>query len=125
MLSPKSDQLINYGDAIIIYSSYLGRTQIYYLVLEDEKKIFDCYQGHFPHSHFVGMEYGTKVSRRYYYSSFLDHVYLRYLIYLFILFSRDFVVSSVRSHSQVTGKNGFVYVLFPTPELWTLALQVP
>lgn len=83
MLSPKSDQLINYGDSIIIYSTYLGRTQIYYLTLEDEKKIFDCYQGHFAHSYFVGMEYGTKC----------------------------------------TGKNGFIYVLFPTPELWTLALQ--
>jgi tRNA (adenine57-N1/adenine58-N1)-methyltransferase len=82
MLTTSANKVIEYGDSVIIYSLHMGRVSYNLLVME-EKQIFDCFHGHFPHSKIVGLKYGSKC----------------------------------------VGNQGFVHILLPTPELWTLALQ--
>lgn len=60
MLSTSASKVIEYGDSVIIYSLHMGRVT-YTLLVMQEKQIFDCFHGHFPHSKIVGLTYGSKV----------------------------------------------------------------
>jgi tRNA (adenine57-N1/adenine58-N1)-methyltransferase len=82
MLSTSADKVIEYGDSVIVYSLHMGRVTYTLLVME-QKQVFDCFHGHFPHSKMVGLKYGAKC----------------------------------------VGNMGYIHILLPTPELWTLALQ--
>ncbi|KAK9761869.1 tRNA (adenine-N(1)-)-methyltransferase catalytic subunit trm61 [Basidiobolus ranarum] len=96
-------KFIEHGDLVVVYMS---RDSMAFLKM-DQNGIYNNMYGSFKHKDIIGKEYGSKVN------------YVRVEIVVVIqLLMKIYPYTQVVSH---TGK-GFVYILHPTPELWTLVL---